>query len=340
MRLFRFILLLSLCFSSSIYADPDNIHPSKVIKKGLRFLTSVQQEYGEFPTIFYPNQPSPNDQLYANYDSNIFTSAMIADAIHEIPHSWVKAINQNVSQYLLRQLNNEQGLWSYFTTHNQAPLYPNTVYDLDDTAFASMVLSQNGHQYPNNHQAIKATKADNGAYYTWFGREAEDNDIDCGVNANVLSYQQDNDPGACQYLNNEVASGRNCAIYYSQLDAYYLISRAYHSGVSCLSPSVDGIKRFAVNKIDSDGSVDGNAFETAIAVNALLDVGYRGYEVRRAVNYLLSQQSKITGAWPSAPFWLWASSDDNGQPFLLGRSGSRAMTTAIALKAIYRWFNE
>ena len=186
------------------------------IEDGLRYLESVQTEYGEFPTIFTPNLPEPERSLRTTYDINLFTTVMLSDALHDIKDARVERMQKKVVSLIQSQLSNDYGLWSYFTTHNPNPLYPISIYDLDDTAFASMVLQQNNISFPGNRAAINANKNEDGVYKTFVFPAGVKNNIDCGVNANVLSYLQDNNPQVCNYLNEQVASGKNCATYYTQ----------------------------------------------------------------------------------------------------------------------------
>jgi len=328
--LFPAAILLTVAINS--YAANSDVETA--IDNGLRYLESVQLDYGEFPTTFTPNIPEPERSLKSNFDSNLFTTAMLADALHSIQSPRVERIQKKTVAFLQSQLNNEQGLWSYFTTHNPNPLYPNTIYDLDDTAFASMVLQQNNISFPDNRASIKANKNEAGLYYT-FVLPPSLNDIDCGVNANVLSYTQENDPQVCSYLNEQIISGNNCAIFYTLADAYYLITRAYASGISCLKPSIPHITNYVVAQLNNNnGSVENSPFKTAIALNTLLATGYQGPEIKKAQLYLLKTQSKNNGSWPAEDFWLWAGTDDQGNPIMMGRSSSSALTTAIVLKAL------
>lgn len=329
-------LILAVLMSFTISAQAQNTTDlTTAIDNGLRYLESVQFEHGEFPTTFTPNLAEPQKSLQSTLDSNLFTTTMLADALQSIKSPRVDRIEKKATQFIASQLNNQQGLWSYFTTHNPNPIYPLTIYDLDDTAFASMVLRQNHVIFPDNRAFIKANKDATGAYNTWVLPEQQGNVVDCGVNANVLSYLQENDPQACQYLNEQVATGKQCAMYYSMSDAYYLIARAYASGVSCLKPSVDPMIHYVLSQFDKNtGSVEQSPFKTAIALNTLQSLNYKGPEIYLAEKYLLETQSPYTGSWPGDEFWYWAGIDDNGSPYVLGRSSSSALTTAIALKAL------
>lgn len=312
----------------------NNNDTQTAIDNGLRYLESVQLEYGEFPTTFTPDVPRPQRSLLSTFDSNLFTTAMLADAIHNISSPRADRIEKKSVAFIQSQ-SNPNSLWSYFTTHNPKPLYPSSLYDLDDTAFASMVLQQQDISFPDNHAAIKANKNAEGLYLTFIRAPGERNSIDCGVNANVLSYLRENDSQVCDYINTEVAQGKNCAVYYTLPDAYYLITRAYASGISCLKPSIPAITARVLTGFNQEnGSVDSSPFKTAIALNILISSSYSGPEIEKAKQYLLNTQSPYNGAWPADDFWLWAGVDENGHPVLLGKSSSSALTTAIVLKAL------
>lgn len=330
--LFPFLLMLAVTNS---YAENNNNDVQAATDNGLRYLESVQMEYGEFPTTFTPNIPEPQRSLASSFDSNLFATAMLADALHSIQNPRVERMQKKSVAFIQSQLGNQSGLWSYFTTHNPKPLYPISIYDLDDTAFASMVLQQNNVSFPDNRAAINANKNAEGLYYTFMLPPSMQGNPDCGVNANVLSYLQENDPKVCGYLNEQVIQGKNCAIYYTLMDAYYLIARAYASGISCLKPSIPHITNYVLTRFNKkNGSVDNSPFKTAIALNTLFSSGYHGPEIQQAKQYLLKTQSTINGSWPAEDFWLWAGRDDEGKPALMGRSSSSALTTAIVLKAL------
>lgn len=325
-----------LCFIFiSVIATNSNATSANInhsIDNGLRYLESVQLEYGEFPTIFTPNIEEPNRSLSASFDSNLFTTVMLADALHTIKNPRVERIQKKSVAFIQSQLINSDGLWSYMTTHNPKPFYPNTIDDVDDTAFASMVLQQNHVSFPDNHEKMNANKNADGVYYTFF-LPPHTNSIDCGVNANVLSYMLDNDDKVCRYINEQVAQGNNCAVYYTLRDAYYLIARAYEMGATCLKPSSTHIINYVIAQF-KNGNIDNSPFKTAIGLNTLLSFDYQGPEIQQAKEYLFKTQSVDNGSWPADDFWLWAGVDDNGNPVLLGRSSSSALTTAIALKAL------
>jgi hypothetical protein len=321
---------------NSCAGNETDIHHA--MENGLRYLESVQSQYGEFPTVILPELPEPRRSLYSAYDSNLFTTVLLADLIHDIHHARAFRIQKKIADYVQSQAANKEGLWGYFTTHNPRPLYPNTVYDLDDTIYASLVLKRQHIAFPDNRKAIIANKNTAGLYQTFFPNQIGHmiNTVDCGVNANVLSYLQQNEPKICEYLNTQVASGKSCAFYYDILESYYLIGRAYQSGVSCLKPSIPYITKYALSQFNSDKySVGDSPFKTSLAINILLAGGYKGEVLHKAQVYLLASQSTATGSWPADDFWIWTTGRmTNGKIDIIGKASSSALTTALVLKTL------
>ena len=188
-------------------------------------------------------------------------------------------------------------------------------------------MQQQHISFPDNRATIKANKNNDGIYLAFFTNNTQvQNEVDCAVNANVLSYLQENDTKVCDYINKQVMLGSNCGVFYTRPDAYYLIARAYASGISCLKPSMTRVTNYTLALFNlKNGSVDNSPFKTAIALNTLLASGYRGEVLKQAKEYLLKTQSTTTGAWPAEDFWI-------SPP--RGRSSSSALTTSIVLKAL------
>lgn len=80
--------------------------------------------------------------------------------------------------------------------------------------------------------------------------------------------------------------------------------------------------------------VENSPFKTAIALNTLLSVNYQGPAIQQLQAFLMKSQSNHTGAWAADDFWLWAGTDKQGNPIMMGRSSSSALTTALVIKAL------
>ncbi len=330
MRLKKWILfaVIALIATGRCCAESDN-DIKIATENGLRYLESVQSEYGEFPTYFMLDKPEPERSLQAVYDSNLFATAMVADLLQTINSPRVERIQKKVTAYLQSQLINKKGLWSYVTTHTKSPVYLNTEYDLDDTCRASMVLQQQRISFPDNRVLIKANKNKDGLYLTFVPPTNQFNGVDCVVNANVLSYLHENDPKVCHYINEQIAQEKKCAYFYTRQNTNYFVARAYASGVTCLKPAITHIANYTLTQFNQkNGSVNNSPQQTAIALNTLLASGYRGEIIKQAKQYLLATQSTINGSWPAEDIWIWAS------PQAVGKAKSTALTSAMALKAL------
>src|SRR5258708_22720793 len=102
----------------------------------------------------------------------------------------------------------------------------------------------------------------------------------------------------------------------------HAFSRAYHEGgVTCLESAVQKIRDAVLSLQNKDGSW-GNDLETAFGALALLNLGYRGEALERAIKIILARQS-THGGWALAPAYLGA-----GAPL---NFGSRAATNASCL---------
>lgn len=172
-----------------------------------------------------------------------------------------------------------------------------------------------------------------GAFLTWFGKEdnrsalltmlpsktqagipLNKNDVDCVVNANILSAladygeltSADGISATCRYLNRVVRDEKQvnyCGTYYPNVhNVYFAYGRAYSHGVKCLEESGDFIIDKLLREQRSDGSF--SAFDdsqdmihsTIFALGALVDFS-KDREARhatqaavnRGMNFILSK---------------------------------------------------
>ena len=157
---------------------------------------------------------------------------------------------------------------------------------------------------------------------------ADGNDIDCGVNANVLWYaalEGRELPVVCQYLVGAVRDRDipRCSLYYlGTPHVAYLVARAYSAGARCLSSAIEPLRQIILATQLADGSF-GDDLDTAAAVAALVRLNDEGDSVGRGVRALVQRQ-RPDGSWRAGGF-IW--------PF----HGSEVLTTAIALDGLVRY---
>jgi hypothetical protein len=167
----------------------------------------------------------------------------------------------------------------------------------------------------------------------WRLTEAEPNDVDGVVNANVLLClgERDETRPIVRYLLQILADSREATCdkwHLNRFNVYYMISRAYFMG----APSLTDARRPIVERIagaaGEDGAV-GNALETALAACALLNFEERSTTLDRAVDWLVAAQA-ADGGWPRLPLYY-------GGPKRVYGWGSEELTTAVAVEALARY---
>jgi hypothetical protein len=197
-----------------------------------------------------------------------------------------------------------------------------------------------------------------GAYLTWlaYGGNIEDpvaNDVDVGVNANILyalgRHGKLDTPGvseAVAVINEAVQADLHPSepfgftLYYpDNLAVHYCVARAYREGgVADLAPAVELLVADLIELAEFDEARRCHwdrghpHLNTAFAVLALIAAGYRGELVDGGIAYLLAEQDAASGAWEPGVFF-GASLDDG----TVGLWTSTALTTAMALEALARY---
>ncbi|UCG33619.1 MAG: hypothetical protein JSU68_03095 [Phycisphaerales bacterium] len=197
-----------------------------------------------------------------------------------------------------------------------------------------------------------------GAYLTWLNygenpEDARDNDVDVGVNANILyalgRYGKLDTVGvgeAIGVINAAVQADLHpfepfgFTLYYpDNLAVHYCVARAYREGgVAELAPAAEVLVSDLIElaQCDEAGRCHWDRghphLNTAFAVLALMEAGYRGELVDDGIAYLLAEQDADSGAWKPGVFF-GARLDDG----TLGFWVSAALTTAMALEALARY---
>jgi hypothetical protein len=155
-------------------------------------------------------------------------------------------------------------------------------------------------------------------------------EVDGVVNANVLLYLGENEHtrAAVDYLIHIVRGAKegDCTRYYPDRRAfYYMLSRAYWSGVTSLGVTKDAV----LERIIAAGRVrdaSDTALATALVACSLLNYGHLEFPLPEAIAALLEMQWS-DGSWPKTPLYLGPA------PYY----GSEELTTALCLEALARY---
>ncbi len=302
------------------------------ISNAIDFLHTAQLSTGEFIT-FASSDITMQDDYYI--DSAIFTTSLVLYSIDFVNDSRIHDMAEKGIDFLLSE-KIEPGLWRYYSSTNNKTIVP----DIDDTACTSFSLKKHDIEI-DNIQIITDNINSQGLFNTWYlneeyldpGKEPHmpaENDTDCVVNANALLYLGDRAETASvsDYLNNVIINDAedSCSVYYpDKLALYYKMSRAYYEGVGTMGVSGDRIINKVLAMRESDGSF-GDDLQTALALNTLLNYGYRGNEVDEAVTKLLQGQS-TDGSWGRYMFFLGPA------PYY----GSAELTTAFCIEALAKF---
>jgi hypothetical protein len=331
----------------------------QAINNGIKYLHEHQLPNGEFMCYCSPDDAM---QQYCVPDSTVFPTSLIISCLLPLKdNEKVKAICSASVNFLTYQMM-RGAVWNYFSRWN--PLFKFLPADTDDTAYASFVLRSLNADFPDNRGVLLSNRNSKGLFYTWyitrnisqlFGKykmvhlrefkypinsmkfwfinEAQRNDIDPVVNANILNYLgYDNDtksivPFLLETLNKGQESERD-KWYRDPIAFYYFFSRNYAS-VKELEPGreiiIDRIFKF----FQEDGMVGNSILSSAMALTALVNLGHNDNRMEIMVNYLLTLQHNV-GNWDRYIFYYSGPSKERGW-------GSEEITTAQCVEALHKY---
>jgi hypothetical protein len=285
------------------------------VEKGVRFLSGVQLEDGELRTFACRDQAMRD----CEFDSSPFVTALIVSSLRRVQGA--DKIRKSAAAFLARE-QAPDGTWNYWSRKN--PKRSNLRSDVDVTASAALALKETGVPFIEETGALKTNENKDGLLLTWLGGDAgKGNDLDCVVNLNAAIRLPEVRPAVCSYVNGEIRSGKDCSVYYrDRLALDYFLARAFARGVSCLGDA----KQAAVEEVLKGRAPDGgfgDDLQTALAVNALLHLGYSGKETQDGLSALLRRQ-RDDGSWSRGQLY------QGPAPYY----GSEELTTALAVEAL------
>ncbi|HYF44669.1 MAG TPA: prenyltransferase/squalene oxidase repeat-containing protein, partial [Acidimicrobiales bacterium] len=190
------------------------------VGRAIQFLLAEQRPSGEFPSVaaFLGDDPDWED------DTLTFVTALVTLALERVDDERALEMMRGARSFLERE-REPGGQWRYWS--HDHPRHDFTPPDADDTACASMALERSGTSTRENVPLLLANRDRAGRFYTWLvlhrpwprsprvwwglrrelaGRrrraelwdttEAEFDDVDGVVNANVVRYLGDDAPPA------------------------------------------------------------------------------------------------------------------------------------------------
>ena len=315
------------------------------IERGVGNLASIQRDSGTFPAY----SCSGPDLQQCRLEHAPSFDTFILYALRSVKDRRVPVIADKALKALEAEMEG-QGWWRFWARGD--PEHHECGPDLDDTACASAVLLSYGRKPPENVDDLLRYRDATGAFFTWqdpalFSKtirtlvdklkvarnipRVDANDLDCAVNADILLYltlRGRQSPDACAYVNERIRARDvpRCSLYYpSPMHVFYLVTRAYQAGATCLAPSVATIRPWLLELQRPDGSW-GDDLETACAGAALLQMGEQSEAVDRGVAAIVARQ-QADGSWRRSRFIeLYHSSE--------------ALATAISLEALGRYVSQ
>lgn len=305
---------------------------SAPIARGISFLKTRQLPSGEFATL-RAKKSKMDDSSYVK--SPFFTTFIL----HSL--SFLKElgdINESVKKaadFLIAE-KDDKDYWRFFGRNSYIPP------DLDCTCCALSALYINGVEldYETIADTLLTYRNSEGAFHTWIldptlinNKDVSINPLDHVVNANILFFYsliRKPLPQVVNYLCSIIKrkNFHNSPYYDSPFSFIYCLTRAYTDGnVKDLQPILPVIKKYLLEKYDALEKQRDPLKNAQVAVS-LINSGYRGYELDKAILNLIYTQDSDDG-WPITSFFPF--------PGKLEFYGSRELNTAIALEALWKY---
>jgi hypothetical protein len=305
----------------------------KAIKSGIVYLAKNQREDGSFPNFVSTSK----DLDHARENQSIFPTCLILASLSGLAYSKdSEKIKNKAAKFLLKQ-KSDFWSWNYWkrnSSDSKAKPYPD---DLDDTCYAVSALIGHNPELVSVKAVAKTVNLlayceskEGGPYHSWITPPDADKswkDIDLAVNSNVaffLSLQEVTLTSLVALTEKTIASAKyNSPYYHSPYAVIYFISRWYKG------KKKDKIISYLLKKRLKDYSW-GNPLETALAVSALINLGYKKEGVEESLASIL--KNRINGKWKAHPFVV--EEIKRKQKYY---SGSAELTTAFCLEALSKF---
>lgn len=307
----------------------------KIISRGIDFLAKKQRADGGFMGL---TSSDPLNFKNAKEYHSIFPTSLIFSCLNNLKETAaLKKIKNKTADFLLAEKSEYWSFnyWMRNSTEAKTMPYPD---DLDDTFCSLSALAAYNPKLFDGEALAKITmlltaveKKEGGPYRTWLaGPDAPPvwKDIDLAVNGNVayfLSLQNVSLKNLNHLVETAIAAQNYSSPYYpSPYPVIYFISRFYK-----------GKKRpqiidYLLSKKDADEKWE-NPLNTALAVSALLNFGFKAATLKKAMAYLIKNCHNNA---KSCPFYIDLIKNDAKY-----YAGGKTLTTAFCLEALEKYLN-
>lgn len=332
-------------------------HPDPAVDAALGWLARAQHPTGEIGSVAGPLDAG--EPVWAP-DSLKFITALAVLALAGIDDPRARTVIDRAVDFLWRE-RETMCQWRYWSSWNeQSDLTPP---DADDTACCSMAVATRGHRTGRNVGVLLAHRDAAGRFRTWLiprGRahgprywwsvreelrpavrrrraelwsttEAEPDDVDGVVNANVLRYLGPRSPGAAvSWVASLVDDERedDCDSWHrNRFTLYAALGDARRRGVPGLDRLGPAVVERIADRIDDRGAT-GPPLDSALALAALQSFDGHPDLCRRLAESLRGRQLD-DGSWERSVFFY-------GGPREVFGWASEELTTACAVQVLDR----
>jgi hypothetical protein len=329
----------------------------QALAQGIDFLCEMQLPSGGFRMF---RSPHPLLEEECEPDHSPFPAAQISYCLNFSQSQKVVEILHKAIRFLTSTMD-DGGVWRYYCRPSPNYVPP----DVDDTACVSFVLKQHGIALPDNTGVILGNRDSRGLFYTWvlprlrwttdisYWRialrelvnlrklyalyrftECKPNDLDPGINANVLLYlgERPETRPVIRYLIQiiEEQLEDTCDKWYaSRFTFYYFVSRTHAAGIRAFAAVGDPIVERIKSHARPDGVIGDHILHTALAACALMEWKDHSTLLDNSIQAILRAQTP-GGAWQKFPFYC----NGRAKQFVYG---SEELTTGICLEALARY---
>jgi hypothetical protein len=331
----------------------------QAIAQGIDFLHAMQLPSGGF-RMFRSSHPLMEENCEP--DHSPYPAAQISYSLNFTKSEKVEEILRKAIRFLVSTME-DGGVWRYYCS----PSFDYVPPDVDDTACVSFLLKQHGISLPDNTGVMLGNRDSRGLFYTWIlprltwtthmsywrialremvklrqlyylykFTECKPNDLDPGINANVLLYlgERPETRPIIRYLIQiieEQAEETSDKWYASRFTFYYFLSRNHAAGIRAFEAVGDTIIGRIKSHAHPDGVIGSHILHTALAACALMEWKDHSPVLDDAIQAILRVQGP-GGGWQKFPFYF------NGRLKQLAY-GSEELTTGLCLEALSRYRN-